>query len=371
MVTKPLSAIDSVNPAIALMQRVMLRPFRFGRWWRMGLLAMACGEMFNSFSCNLNLPSDIGRRQPKEFLPVTHFQSAPAMPDWQILMPIVITLIVGVVALAFVHMYVSSVLRFVMYDAILTEDLRLLHGWSKWHRQGVRLFVFKLVLTFLVLLVLGLVFGVPFIALASRMKNTGPEAAMGLVLSLLIFIPVILVFALISAVFNLFLKDFAVLIMMFEDLGAWDALKRVFGMANRAKGDYAGYIGLKAVMSIAESIAMSIVAFILLLIFAVPLGLTAALSNIKWEELLKDPMAIASLITGLIVAVFIFLFLLSVVGSPATAFFQGYVVNYFGSRYEPLWNVLHPPVAPTPPLDQFPGVPPPPAMPGPGELPSM
>jgi hypothetical protein len=367
---KPLSAIDSVNPAIELTKRVMFRPFRWARWWRMALLSMATGEMFNSLSCNFNLPADMNKPQPKDFVPIDHFQSA-ASPDFQAFMPIFITLFVGIIVLAFVHMYVSSVLRFVFYDAVLTEDFRLLHGWSKWHRQGVRLFLFKLVLAFLVLAIVGVLFGAPFFALVSQVKTKGPDAVLPIVLSLLVFIPVILVFALVSAIFNLLLKDFAVLIMMFEDLSAWDALKRVFGMANRSKADYAGYIGLKVVMSIAESIVMSIVAVVLVLIFAVPLGLTAALSNIQWAELLKDPVAIASMITGLILAIFAFLYLLAIVDSPAAVFFQGYVVTYFASRYEPLWRVTNPePASPAMPPQAFGTLPPLPPLPNP-DAPTM
>lgn len=369
----PLNAIDTVSPAIEMTKRIMFSPFRFGRWWRMGLLAMATGEMFNSFSGDLRLPADMNRpSDANEF----YFQEAGrnSLP-WELLVPIVTALVVGAIVLFFVHMYVSSVLRFVMYDAVLTDQFQLLQGWGKWHRQGVRLFVFKLLVTFIVLTLVLLFFAAPLLALLTQIKAKGPEAVMGTLLSLLIFIPLLLLFALVAAIFNLLLKDFAALIMMFEDLSAWQALKRVFSLANHAKGDYAGYIGMKVVLSIGETIAMSIVAVILLLIVAIPVGVAIAAfsSGGDWAQILRDPLTLAAMITSAIVMLFFFLFVLAVIGSPLTVFFQSYVVNFFGSRYEPLKKIVFPQLASAPAPEVFGGVPSAPLMPpiDPGSTPSM
>ena len=369
MPPKKISAVDSVKPAIEISKNLLFNPIRFGRWWRMGLLAMACGEMASGCNGNINLPAEWVNRGQKNFF----LQEAPSpLPnfsniDWNVIMPLLTILLVGGVILAFVHMYVSSVLRFVMYDAVLTGEFRLMQGWNKWHRQGVRLFLFKFLISAAVLLLIAGIAGAPLMGVVNQVKSNNQDQALKAALSLLAFIPVLIVFGVIAQLLNLFLKDFGALVMMFEDVGAWGALRRVLGMANREMGEYAAYVGLKIALSIAEGIVMGTLASIVWLIITIPTFMTAWLSGLSWEVFIANPVRIFALIIAFFTAILIVDFVMAVIGSPITVGFLGYVSVFFGSRYEPLWQVIGPQIPP-PPVSPYGNVgtmatpPPPPPM---------
>jgi hypothetical protein len=344
MPPRKISAVDSVKAAIELIKKLLFTPFRFGHWWRMGLLAMACGEMFSGCSSNINLPGELAKRQPRTFSfeggpsPLPNFSSI----DWNVIAPLLTIVLAGGVVLAFVHMYVSSVLRFVMYDAVLTGDFRLLYGWNKWHRQGVRLFWFKFLVSLAFLTLLAGLIGAPLMSAANLMRSNNQEDALKAALALLAFIPVLLILGVIAQFLSLLLKDFGALIMMFEDVSAWEALKRVLGMANRELNEFAAYVGLKIALSIGEGIVMGTLESIVWLLITLPAFVTAWFSGMSWEAFLENPFHILMLITTIFIAMFVVNFAMAVLGSPITAGFIGYVTIFFGSRYEPLWQVIGP-----------------------------
>src|SRR5271154_440882 len=68
LLPKKLSAIEAIGPAYENAKRIMLKPFRWSRWWRMGLIAMAAAEMAQSYSCggpSFNMPANF----PKPNIP--------------------------------------------------------------------------------------------------------------------------------------------------------------------------------------------------------------------------------------------------------------------------------------------------------------
>src|SRR5438105_7711727 len=71
----------------------------------------------------------------------------------------------------------------------------------------------------------------------------------------------------------------------------------------------------------------------------------------------ESPFAIAFLITLACVALVLLIFLIGLLETPAVVFYQSYVLNFFGSRYAPLWVFMHPEGVPpaVPPATPLPG----------------
>jgi hypothetical protein len=365
---KPVSAIDCVNPAIEWTKRAMFRPFRWAKWWRIGLVAAAIGEM-SSFSCNFNSGNwgEIMRKQPDQ-----HFQAAASTPfPPGFFGPVFAVLFVGIIVLVFVHMYVASVLRFVYFDAVATGRFRLREGWSRWHSHGLRWFGFSLLLSLIVITAFVV------IAVPVALVGVGIYKAMGgvgIAILALIGIPLGLVLLLVLAAFGVMVKDFAIPVMALQEVSAFTAFKHVIKMAWARKGEHAGYVGIKIVLAIAFSIAAAIVEVILFFIVLTPIigamiagGIFgAAGGGFDPQKILGNPALIAAIFLVIVLTVFFVMAIAAIVLAPALFFFEAYVLTWYAQRFEPLWDLLYPPapevpaakpvIAPTEPPPPLPAV---------------
>lgn len=313
----------------------MFRPFKWAKWWRIALVGMIAGE-FQGASCSG------GRRFGESGGPTNPFPSI----DPAVIASIITVLVVGGVVLLLVHLYIASVCRFMLFDAITTGRYRLREGWARWHERGVRWFGFNLVFSLIVGLI-GLVLLIPFIGTLIAAKRAGIGALLG---ALAVLVPLFLLLGLFAAVFYVLAKDFAVPVVALENEGVFRAFARVLRLARANVGDFAGYFGIKIALTIAYSIVFSIVAFFVFVIVLVPVVIAVIAAGVSVPHLLENPVMLACVITGFVVGVFVLLFLLACVFSPAIFFFQAYVYTWFAQRYEPLWDLLYPsaPALPTP-----------------------
>jgi hypothetical protein len=344
----PISAVDCVGPALEWTKRAMLRPFRWAKWWRVGLLGAAVGEL-SSFSCNVNGGdwNEIMRKHPQQF------QSAASPFPTELFMPIFVTLFVSVIVLVFVHMYVASVLRFVYFDAVATGRFRLREGWSRWHSRGLRWFVFNLLLL-LAFLALVTIIAVPAILLGVGIHKVA--GGVGTVLLILVGIPIGLLLLLCLACAGVLLKDFAIPLMALEDITPFTAFKRVLTTAWHRKGEHAGYLGMKIVLAIGFGIATAIVETILLVILIIPIVvlviaggvLGASQGSLDPQRIFQNPVLIAGIVTVFVFVFFAVMALASLILAPGLFFFEAYVLTWLAQRYEPLWNLLYP-APPQPP----------------------
>ena len=344
---KPVSAIDCVSPAIEWTKRAMFRPFRWAKWWRIGLVGLVAGELQGG-GCGGNVPGG-------GWNPGSGGEHPLPTIDPAVIASILAVLIIGGSVLVLVHLYVSSVSRFMLFDAVTTGRYRLRETWSRWHSHGLRWFGFKLVF----ILITGgaaLLLLLPFIGSIVAAKRAGAGAMLGAVL---VIVPVLLIGALIASVFFVLAKDFAVPIVALENEGVFRAFGRVLRMARARVGEFAAYIGVKILLTIAYSIALSIAIFVIAIAVLIPTVIIAVAAGVS-GALFKDPVLLAIVGTVAILGIFLLLFVIACLFAPAIFFFQAYVYTWFAQRYEPLWNLLYPPAAASPaPVATAPPEPPP------------
>jgi hypothetical protein len=348
---RPVSALDTVSPAIEWTKRAMFRPFRWAKWWRIGLVGLVAGELQGGGCSGGNMPR--GGVNPGG-------GSGSPFPtiDPAVIASILAVLIVGGVVLVLVHMYVSSVSRFMLFDAITTGRYRLREGWSRWHSRGVRWFGFKLVFT-LVVGVLAVLVILPFIGTIIAAKKAGIGGMIGAVL---VLVPIFLIGAIIAGVAFVLAKDFAVPMVALENERVFRAFARVLHMAQARLSEYAAYIGVKILLTIAYSIVFGIVVVVVMVAILIPVIVGAVAAGMSGATLFKDPVLLAILGTLFLIGMFVLLFLLACAFAPAIFFFQAYVYTWFAQRYEPLWNLLYPPAPPSPAPVAPPDPPPLPAL---------
>lgn len=347
---KPVSAIDCVSPAIEWTKRAMFRPFRWAKWWRIGLVGAAIGEM-SSLSCNFN-GGNWGELMKKR--PDQHFQSVAATPfPSEVFAPIFATLFIGIIVLVFVHMYVASVLRFVYFDAVATGRFRLREGWSRWHGRGLRWFGFNLLLA-LTMIVVFVIIAAPLVLIGVGIYKAMGGA--GVAIMALIGIPLGLFVMIMLAAFGVMIKDFAIPVMALQDVSAFAAFKHVIRTAWDRKGDHAGYIGVKILLAIAFGIAAAIVEGVLFLVILIPIigaaiagGVFGAASGgFDPQKILGNPALIAAIVLVMVLVVFFVMAVASIALAPGLFFFEAYVLTWYAQRFEPLWNLLYPPAPESP-----------------------
>lgn len=347
---KPVSAVDCVNPSIEWTKRALLRPFTWSKWWRIGLIGAAVGEL-SSFGCNFNTGdwSQITRRNPQQF------QAAASPFPPEVVSSIFLVLFVGITLLVFVHLYVASVLRFVYFDSVATGRFRIREGWSRWHSHGLRWFGFNL-LVMLAVIAAACVIGLPIILFCVALYKHGGGVVIALLA--LIGIPILLLALLVLAGFGVMIKDFCIPMMALEPITAFEAFKRVIRNAWQRKGEHAGYVGIKIVLAIVFGVLVAIVQVVIMMVILVPIiaaivaggVLGAAHGGGDPARIFANPLLLASMFAGIVVLIFIVLGITAVVLAPGLFFFEAYVLTWFAQRYEPLWNLLYPaPPQPPPP----------------------
>jgi len=351
----PISAVDAISPALLHTKKQLFQPFRLGQWAKLAVVGLLAGELGSSGGCNrgftnFNLPHGDSSRH---FLGQT--MQGGSMPDWSmanlaIYAGLIAALVASLLVLGIVLMYVGSVMRFILFDSVLTGDCRVGEGWSRRQGPGFRYFVWKLLYILASLAFFGVVIGIPaaFAVAGGWFKepgeHVGPLILGGILLSL-----VVLIFSLVAAVVFVLTKDFVVPQMALEGIGAFEGWRRLWAMMREEKGDYTIYIVMKIVMAIAAAVMIGVVTLILGLFFVVPtamLGVVGVLAG-KSAGLTWNAGTITLAVVVGCILLFFFLYLIAVVSVPVIVFFPAYSIYFFAGRYPALSAALYP-AAPVP-----------------------
>lgn len=347
----PISAVDTITLAFQHAKQQLTQPFRVGQWTRLAFVGFLAGELGSGGGCNfskgLNLPQH--PPSPRHFL-------APQLSDLGIdpaaLAGLIAVLIVGAVVFGIVMLYISSVMRFILFDSVLTKQCRILQGWSRRQGEGWRYFLWQIgfaVVTFGAAVIL---IGIPAaFAFALGWFNTPREHVAGLVLGGIFLFFVIVFLVVTTALVHVFTKDFVVPQMALEGIGAIEGWRRLWPMVQAEMGGYTVYVLMKVILAIAAGIIIGIASIILGLLVAIPtIGISlVALITGKSAGLTWNVYTITVAIVVGAVLLGLFLYLVSLISVPAIVFFPAYSMYFFAARYRPLSVALCPPAETPPP----------------------
>jgi hypothetical protein len=353
------SAVESISPAFARTKQLLFRPFRFGLWARLAVVALITGEA-GSVGGGSSIPNlNNNRGGGDQLTGAAHFFSEPG---WDQIQPYLGWIVLGAVlalAVLLLWIYSDSVYRFILLDAVVSGQCRLRDGWRRWREAGRRYFVWVIAFGFGAFLVVGVVAGIPAL-LAYRAgwfekpeENLGRLIGGGILLALVV-IAMVAVFAII----DMLGRDFLVPVMAFENVGAMEGWERLLAMMGAEKSAYAVYVFMKIVLAMGSAIIFAIVNLIVILILLIPLGLLGLAGyfigsglGITWDlstELLMAAVGLLAFAGILYVVGFVY--------APGLVFFQSYTLEFFAPRYGPLGSKMFPPSPPAKP--QIPPLPP-------------
>jgi hypothetical protein len=366
-----MSAVESISPAFARTKQLLFRPFRFGLWARLAVVALITGEAGGVGGGGGSLPNLNTNRGGDDGLAgylaghgVKHWTGAAhrfSTPAWEQIQPYIGMIVLGLglaLAVLFLWIYSDCVYRFILLDAVVSGQCRLREGWRRWRAAGRRYFVWVVAFGFGAVVLVGLVVGVP-LSLAYRAgwfekpdQNLGALIAWGIFLGLV----VILVVA-VLAIIEMFGRDFLVPVMASEDVSALEGWERLLDMMGAEKMAYTGYVLMKIALAMGGAVIFSIVDLIVVLILLIPLGLLglAAYFIGKSAGFTWDMSTELLLAAGGLLVVAGVLYVVGFVYAPGLVFFQSYTLEFFAPRYGPLGSKMfpaNPPLVPpvTPPV---------------------
>ena len=360
----PISAVDTISLAFQHTKRQILQPFRFGQWTRLAVVGLLAGELGSSGGCNAPSNFNIPRQTDgsHQFLETGLPHIDPAL-----LTGLIIVLVVAGLVLGIVLMYVSSVMRFILFDSVLAKECHIRAGWGRRQGPGIRYFLWKLAYTAVTLAGAIVLLGIPLgFAYAVGWLKEPSHHILVLVLGGILLFFVIMIFFVALAVIYVLTKDFVVPQMALDNIGAMEGWRRLWAMMQAEKAGYAGYVGMKIVLAIGASILVGIATLILGLIIAIPtigLGIVAVLTG-KTAGLTWNVYTITVAVVVGCILLAIFLYIVALISVPVIVFFPAYSVYFFAARYPPLSAALYP-AGPAPPPPIPPEAPPFPPTPSP------
>jgi len=332
-----ISAIDTVSLAFRHTKQQLFQPFRFGQWVRLAIVGLLAGELGSGGG---NLRSGLGKSGGGGGLPQGFPHIDPAVLGAMIALLIVIGLVFFLVMT-----YISSVMRFILFDSVLSKYCRIGESWSRRQSPALRLFLWHLGFGLIVLFgVVGLV-GIPAGLAYSSGWFSAPRAHMqGWILGGIAVFCVAMLFVLAVAVIHVFTKDFVVPQMALEGIGPIEGWSRLWPMLQADKGDYALYVIVKIALAIVAAIIVGIATAIIGVIVALPaIGMVlAAVIAGKTAGLTWNVFTITGAVVAGCVLLGLFLFLVAMISVPVMVFFPAYSIYFFAPRYRALGLALYP-----------------------------
>jgi hypothetical protein len=339
--------VDSVTPAIEHTKEQLFRPFRFGQWTRLALVGLFAGEIGSGGGCNFQLPGSTG----------THHRSLAAFPAWDpaLLIPLVLIAVIVIPVLWLLFIYINSRMRFVLFDSVIAKKCEIRRMWRERGGPALQYFVWQITFSAVTLGGIILFIGLPALtAFALGWFSAPREHLIGLILGgiavFFLFLGLMLLFLLI----HVFTKDFVVPQMALEGISAFEGWRRLLKLIDSERSRYAGYAGMKLILSIGAAFAVGIAAIILILVLLIPIGGLGLISvllgqgaGLTWNALTIT----LAVVAGSVVLVLL-LYVMSLISVPVIVFFPAYAMQFFAARYPLLAAIIYPAPARIPPAAQ-------------------
>ena len=336
----PLSATGALSRAFRDTVDLLLKPLDVGRWLKLSLLCLFLGGGAPSAAFNWSLgsiPGDIGFSDLAGRVRETVTAHA-----W-----LIAIVVLGAVGLLVGILYLRSVFRFVLVDAIVNGEVSFRSSLRDTRRAGQSYFrwLFLAVFGITLALLAGGVLVYPYLraAAAAGVRSATFWAMLGAIL----FVDVVVGLAV--AIVIVLTDDFAVPIMYADRVALVPAWRSLLPILHAEPGSFAAYLFVRFAVAVGTSVATLLLLFPLLLglfsgamVAGALIVLVLHLLGFAW---IWNPLTVSLTAAGFSVLVGLVLVVLSVVGMPAQVFIQDLGIHFIAPRYRPVAALL--PARPT------------------------
>lgn len=339
---QPISAVDSVAPAIERTKEFLFRPFKWSTYLKLGLVAIiteGLGSNFHSSSPHVDHGGGNGEWHGPASFPPFHIT-----PQW-IAMGVAAGLLA--IVLSIFIFYLITRLRFAFFHSLIRNIKEIGPGWRLYRDQASRFFWLNIVvgICFMVLLVL---VALPFAAGFWRLFQANQQGAhfdIGLFLALILpLIPIIILLVIAGVLSDLILRDWMLPHIALDNATAGEAWRQVRARIKAEKRQFIVYAILRVILPTIAAIGIFIV-------LALPgLMLAGSLAAIEWgvHSAFAGSTG-SSWLVGVVLEVFFglvafgFALLASIcIGGPLSTGVREYALIFYGGRYKALGDILNP-----------------------------
>jgi len=332
-----LSATDSVSLAIQRTRDFLFRPFTWGTYLKLGLVALVTEGLGSSFNSSSHGGHSSGQ--------------APTISSPFNLSPGAIAAIVAAVLLAMVLSvwvyYLVTRLRFAYFHCLVHNIKEIRPGWHIYRVQAGRFFWLNVVVGLCFLLLMVLV-ALPFVAGFWRLFHETPPGGqpdMWLLVTLILpLIPIIILLALAGIVADIVLRDWILPHFALENATAGQAWAQVWARIKAEKRQFFVYVLLRVALPMVAMAALFMVLVIPGLIVAGAFGVVEYSLHSAFADATGGA-AVAGILLQVFFGVVAFgLALLASIclGGPLSTGVREYALIFYGGRYPALGAILDP-----------------------------
>ena len=270
------------------------------------------------------------------------------------LIAIILTCVVVGLLIGLVFFYLSSRLQFTLFHIVLRSETFVAPVWRRyaaatWRWMGLKILFFLAALACAAPLFIPAV--LYFIHTISLQSHGDSSHIVSFILTIFAFIATVILFAITVAVVTILLRDFAVPSMALEGTPLGETVRRVIALCRAEPGQVALYVLLRVCVGIAGTFVSYLLIGILALIVGAPLG---GIGFGLWRGLhLAGAGARAGMIGGWVFLALVLLAALAVavicLFGYLFTFLQAYAIFFLGGRYPLMGQLLTEPPAPIAP----------------------
>jgi hypothetical protein len=334
---RAISAADAISPAIQRTRDFLFRPFKWGTFLKLSLVALiteGLGSNFRSQSHNNPSSGHVPTINPPFDIPPVWI----AIAVFAVLLAIVVSVVV---------FYLITRLRFAFFHCLIHNTREIRPGWRLYATQATRFFMLNVVVGFGFLVVIALI-AIPFVAGFVRLfqeKSAGNSLDIPLLLSLVLpLIPILILLALAGVATDLILRDFMLPHYALDNATASQAWSSVWARIGAEKMQFFVYALLRVILPTIATVAM----FLVLLLPGLVLAGSVAMVELGIHSAFADATGGAS-IAGILLQIFFgviafgfALFISICLGGPLSTGTREYALMFYGGRYQTLGDNLFP-----------------------------
>jgi hypothetical protein len=338
---RPISAVDSVSLAIQRTRDFLFRPFRWGTYLKLGLVAIITEGIGSNSGSSKHGGSPPGHgpmiNSPFDIPPVWIAAAVAA-----VLLAILLCLVI---------FYLVTRLRFAYFHCLVHNTSEIRPGWRLYREQAMRFFWLNVGVGFSYLLLLVLI-ALPFVAGFIRLFHETPPGGppdWGLLLSLVLpLIPILILLVLVGIALDVILRDWMLPHYALEDASAGEAWEEVWDHITAEKRQFAVYALLRLILPTIAMIGL----FIVLMIPGLMVAGSVAAIVYAIHSAFADATG-ASVLVGILLQAFFgvvafgYALLAGIcLGGPLSTGLREYALIFYGGRYQALGDLLYPPLPP-------------------------
>ena len=336
-----LSAADSVSPAIQRTRDLLFRPFRWGTYLKLGLVAIVTEGLSSNSNFNKHTDHSTGNgpmlNPPFDITPVKIAAAVAA---------VLLAMLIG-----FFIAYLITRLRFAFFHCLATNTTEIGPGWHLYRDKAARFFWLNVAVGLCFILVIAAI-AIPFAAGFYRVFRTMPPGGhpdWGMLIALILpLIPIVFLIILSAILTDIVMRDWMLPHYALEDATAREAWSEVWHSITCEKRQFFVYVVLRLVLPFIALVGL----FILLVLPGAALVGAIAAAEYAMHSVFSDASGVSAII-GTLVQVFFGVVALGLgilvsicLGGPLSTATREYALVFYGGRYQPLGDLLYPPMQP-------------------------